>query len=207
LDEVRVGNNYLNNKQYTQYMKLYLATTNKHKADEIQEILKPYEIIIAITDCEKVEPKEWSLEKTAAENAERIANTIGKPVLVDDTGVFFDAYNDFPGINPKWVFERLGYKGLLKLVEGETRTAHFKTAAAICFPGEKPSVFVGELKGTIAERPFDLDKDVLPYERIFIPHTYSVIFSQLSRENKNKISHRGIAFRKAGEYVKKRLML
>ncbi len=184
-------------------MKLYVATNNKHKAEEIAQILKPFGISVAITDNEKIEPKEWTLEKTAAENAERIANSIGKPVLVDDTGVFFEAYNDFPGINPKWVFDRLGYKGLLKLVEGEKRTAFFRTAAAVCFPHEKPHVFVGELKGTIAEKPIDLDKDVLPYERIFVPENYTTVFSRLSREEKNKMSHRGKAFRMIGEFLKK----
>ncbi len=127
-------------------MKIYLATNNKHKAEEIQEILKPYGVTIALTDIDKIEPKEWDIEKTAGENAERIAHLIGKPVLVDDTGVFFDAYPDFPGINPKWVFDRLGYKGLLKLVEHEKRTAYFKTAAAICFPGEKAHEFLFELR-------------------------------------------------------------
>ncbi|MFA6889178.1 MAG: non-canonical purine NTP pyrophosphatase [Candidatus Woesearchaeota archaeon] len=186
-------------------MKLYLATINKYKAEEIQEILKPYGITILLTDCEKVEPKEWTIEKVAAENAERIANTIQQPVLVDDTGIFFDAYADFPGINPKWVFDRLGYKGLLKLLEGEIRTAKFRTAAAICFPGEKPHVFVAELHGTITEKPVNLDKDVLPYERIFIPAGYTQGFGQLSREEKNKVSHRGKAFRCIAEIVQKRM--
>lgn len=187
-------------------MDVYLASGNKHKVTEIQTILKPFGVTVHLleTTSEKIEPKEWPLEKVAAENAKRIAEQVGKPILVDDTGCFFDAYHDFPGAQARWSFERLGYKGLLKLLDGETRKARFRCAAAVCFPGEEPHVFVGEMKGSIAEGPVDIEKDTFPYERIFVIEGHDVPICRISKEEKHKHSHRGNAFRQVGEFLKKR---
>lgn len=185
-------------------MKLYLATGNIHKVSEVQHILAPFGISIDhVPEYEKIEPKEWDLEKVAGENAKRLANATGKPILVDDSGCFFNAYADFPGPLTNWAFQRLGYKGLLKLLEGEKRVAVFRCAAAVCFPKEEPVVFVGEMNGYILSAPQDLDKPGFPYERIFVIDGFDVPVCKMPKEEKHKWSHRGIAFRKLGEYVQR----
>jgi len=55
--------------------------------------------------------------------------------------------------------------------------------------------------------PYNLDKEVMPYERIFVPKNTVHTLSSLSREKKNSISHRAAALRKLGEFVVKERVL
>ena len=63
--------------------------------------------------------------------------------------------------------------------------------------------FSGKLSGKMTERVHDADKDVLPYEKIFMPKGHKVTLSAISREEKNTFSHRGIATRKFAEWFPK----
>lgn len=148
---------------------------------------------------EKIEPKELSIEEVAELNAKHFYEKIKKPVIVDDTGIFFKAYPDFPGNHPKLMFNLLGYKGLLKLLEGEDRSAFFKTIAAY-YDGITLKTFQGILKGTISEEVSGQEIDVMPYERIFLVNGKKLC--DFSREEKNKISHRAIAFKDLAKWLK-----
>ncbi len=183
-------------------MEIYLATSNKHKFEEVSKVFAEQGLELKqLTSESKIENKDETLEQTAEDNAKRIADKTGKVVVVDDTGVFFKAYNDFPGVNPAWVFKRLGYEGLLKLLEGKEREAYFKTVIAYCEPGKEPKVFAEKFFGEITKEVYDKDLDRLPYERIFKMKD-GRIMSSISREEKNQISHRAKAFRRLLEWLK-----
>jgi XTP/dITP diphosphohydrolase len=185
-------------------MKLYLATQNKHKVTEVKAILASFGIEVEMApDCAKIEPKEWTIQEVASKNAKRLANASGLPTIVDDSGCFFLAYNDFPGALSHWAFEKLGYKGLLKLLEGESRDTVFRCAATICWPGEEPHLFFGEMNGKILKKPTDAPTTTFPYERIFVINGFDVPVCRITKEEKNKHSHRGNAFRKLGVFVEK----
>jgi len=113
-------------------MRLYFITKNKHKIQEAKAVFAEYGIDIEQIAQDKKEPKDMNIEQVAKLNAHFFYNKYKKPVIVDDTGVFFHAYENFPGSHPKLMFELLGYKGLLKLVEGENRKAEFRTVIAYC---------------------------------------------------------------------------
>lgn len=232
-------------------MNIYFVTGNKHKVEEAQIALKGSGVKIHLLDAEKKEPDEWTLEEVARNNAKRIADETGKTVIVEDTGVFFEAFDNFPGNKPKRWFEQLGYKGLLEkfyyvddkdhkdkkefkkthekaIKEIANRSAYFKTVIGYCEPHKEPLLFVGELHGRIAKEVKGTDENVLPYERIFIckgvfngdvskgvsnkmvskedykeASKYQRYLYEYSREEKDKFSHRGIAFKKLREYLKK----
>lgn len=200
-------------------MNIYFVTGNKHKVEEAQIALKGSGIKVHLLDAEKIEPDEWTLEEVARNNAKRIADETGKTVIVEDTGVFFEAFDNFPGNKPRRYFEQLGYKGLLekyyyvddkdkKKKEITNRSAYFKTIIGYCEPHKEPVLFEGELHGRIAKEVKGTDENVLPYERIFICEGVSKnekkderYLYEYSREEKDKFSHRGIAFRKLREYL------
>ena len=100
------------------------------------------------------------------------------------------------------MFNGIGYEGIMRLLKGKSRKAYFRTAVGYCEPGKKPVVFDGVMKGEITEEVFDKEKDVLPYMRIFVAEGYDKVISRVPAEEKNRISHRGKAFRKLGEYLK-----
>lgn len=182
-------------------MKVFFATTNRHKFQEVRDILKGYPMELEHLEMAYEESHDDAIEEIASKAAKKLAKDLGRPVVVEDTGLFFRAYNNFPGALPKFVFESLGYKGILKLLEGETRKAYFKTVASFCQPGERPVLFEGILEGSITESVHNRDKDVMPYERIFVPEGREATLSDMTLEEKNAFSHRAQAFRKFGEYL------
>jgi len=182
-------------------MRIYLVTKNKHKVQEITTIMKEFNIDVEHIPEEKVENKNMLLKEVAEYNVKLFYKKYKKPIVVDDTGVFFKAYPNFPGNKPKRVFEKIGYKGLLKKLEGKDRTVFFKTVVGY-FDGKILKTFEGILECKADDKVHDLDVDVLPYERILMVNGRPL--SKFTREDKNKISHRAIAFRKLGEWLNKR---
>lgn len=183
-------------------MKVVFITTNKHKFEEVKAILADYPIELEHLNIEYEENHNASLEDIARDAAQKLANQLNKPIILEDTGLFFDAYENFPGALPKFVFATLGYKGIFKLLAGESRAAFFKTVAAFCQPGKTPQLFIGIMPGEITEKVFDQDKDAMPYDRIFIPKGETKTISSMSLKKKNTFSQRGEAFRKFGNYIK-----
>jgi XTP/dITP diphosphohydrolase len=181
-------------------MKIYLVTKNKHKVEEVSAVLKEFNIEVEQIADEKVETKEMNLREVAEYNARTFYERYKKPIAIDDTGVFFKAYPDFPGNHPKLMFELLGYKGLLKLLENENNEAEFRTVVGYC-DKNGVKIFEGTLKCTADTKVNDIDVDVLPYERILLVNGKPL--SKFSREEKNRISHRANAFRKLGNYLTK----
>lgn len=181
-------------------MEIAFVTTNRHKFQEVQGILRPYPLDLVHLNREYPENHDASMDDIARE-AMNLSRELQRPLVLEDTGLSFEAYPAFPGALPKFVFTTLGYKGILKLLEGESRNAHFRTVAAYCAPGEDPVLFDGTMRGRIAEEVHNEDIDVMPYDRLFIPEGKSVTISDMRLEEKNTFSQRAQAFRKFGEYV------
>jgi len=182
-------------------MKIYLVTKNKHKVEEINTVMKEYNIDVEQIAEEKVENDDMSLIDVAEYNAKLFYDKYKKPVVVDDTGVFFKAYSNFPGNQPKRIFEKIGYPGLLQKLEGKNREVYFKTVVGY-YDGSNLKVFEGILECMADDKVHDIDIDVLPYERIILVNNKPL--SRFSREEKNKFSHRAKAFRKLGEWLQNR---
>lgn len=183
-------------------MKISFVTQNKYKYNEVKEILAKFNIEVEQISVEKPEQGK-TIEEIAKNAAEILSKKLNKTVVVEDTGVFFLAYDNFPATKPKEVFEEIGFKGLLDKLKGKKRDAQFKTVAAYCEPNKKAKLFVGFVNGKISEEVRLKDKDVMPYEKIFIPEGYDKVWAEIP-DIKKKISHRVQAFEKLGEFLKKR---
>jgi len=183
-------------------MKICFVTTNKHKVEEVRDILKDYPIELEHLNLEYDENHDLSIEEVAKTAAKKLANKLNKPILLEDTGCFLEAYNNFPGALSKFVINSISYKGIFKLLDRESRKAFFKTVAAFCKPGEEPILFEGILNGEITKEVFHKDKDTMLYNKIFIPEEMNQTISHLSLEEWNKISQRSKAFKKFGEFIK-----
>jgi len=181
-------------------MKVYVATSNRGKYLEIEDILERERITVMQKGVAVIEHGK-TLEQRAKSKAQGAYNVIGKPVVADDTGVFFHALNNFPGIHPKKAFDRLGFEGLFKKLEGIDRSASFR--AVLCyFDDGGPRFFKGEMKGKIDTRIHMARRDDLPYERIFIPDKMFRAVSEMSFEEKQLISHRAKAARALAAFLK-----
>lgn len=182
-------------------MKIYFVTTNKHKFQEAKDVLSEYPIILEQLNLEYEENHDQSMEEIVRTASKKLANRLNKPIILEDTGLFFEAYNNFPGALPKFVFNTLGYKGIFKLLEGGSKRAFFRTIAAFCEPGKEPVLFEGIMKGKMTRKVHNLDKDAMPYDRIFIPEGKDKTISDMTLKEKNSFSQRAEAFRKFGEFI------
>ena len=81
-----------------------------------------------------------------------MAEKLKKAVVVEDSGLFIDALNGFPGTYSATVHKKIGLNGIIKLMQGEkNRKCIYKSAVAYCEPNKNPASFLGEENGNVAE--------------------------------------------------------
>lgn len=182
-------------------MKLNFVTGNIGKYEEIKELMKQRGIIVEHINISKPEIDSLDVKEVAEYSAKKLANELNKTVVVEDTGLYLEAYKNFPGTNSKSVFYGIGFEGFMRLLDGKSRKAFFKIVVSYCKPKKEPVSFEGKINGTITTEVFKGGHDSLPYDQIFIPEGYDKTFSQ-ALELKNKISHRVEAFGKLADYLK-----
>jgi len=126
-------------------------TSNKNKVKEFKQILEP-EIKVNHIEMSYPELRSDNPEEIAKHSAEMLSNTLKKAVVVEDSGLFIKALNDFPGACSAYIHKRIGLQGIIKLMEDmKDRTCTYKSAVAYCKPAKKAISFLGEEKGKVAE--------------------------------------------------------
>tara|TARA_B100000315_G_C14527749_1_gene564658 strand:- start:619 stop:1197 length:579 start_codon:yes stop_codon:yes gene_type:complete len=132
-------------------MGINLVTSNLGKVKEFKAILGN-SIKINHIEMEYRELRSDNPEEIARDAAKMLADKLQKPIVVEDSGLFIKALNDFPGTCSSYIHKRIGLKGILKLMENiDDRTCYYKSAVGYCEPGKEPVSFLGEEKGTVAE--------------------------------------------------------
>lgn len=192
-------------------MKLIVATKNKNKVEEIRAILNndAYEIMTMKeagieTD---VEENGTSFEENALIKARGIAGLCDGIVLADDSGLEVDALNKEPGIySARYLGEDTSYHiknlNIIERLEGvpfEQRTARFVCAVAAIFPDGKEVVVRQTMEGYIDTQ--EKGSNGFGYDPIFYLKEYGCTSAEIPMEEKNKISHRGKAFREIVKYL------
>lgn len=184
---------------------IIIASNNKGKIKEAQEILKDYKIIpIKELGIEiDVEEDQPTFERNAIKKAEEIAKKInGYDCIADDSGIEIEALNGFPGVKTKrWLKgtdreRNLAILEKLKDVPKEHRKVKFITAIAIS-DGKNTITAVEAINGYIANNP--RGENGFGFDEIFELENGKTL-AELSQEEKNIISAR----KKALEILKKR---
>ncbi|MFH0971276.1 MAG: non-canonical purine NTP pyrophosphatase [Candidatus Micrarchaeota archaeon] len=183
---------------------IHFASSNPEKILEVGQILADCGIAVIPIETELNEIRSEDQAEIALQKAITAYSAIKKPVIAEDTGVYFGAYENFPGVFPSFVFKAIGYGGILRLLEGKKRDAYFKTIVAY-FDGKNGKVFEGVCKGNIAQKPDSLkyQSPKLPYEAIFIPEGKRERLSRMGKAEKNSFSHRANAVRKFAVWYSK----
>jgi XTP/dITP diphosphohydrolase len=178
--------------------KIVFVTGNKGKFREVKDILaaKGFEVIQNTDGYPELQ--EDDLEPIAAYGARWASDKLGLPVMVDDSGLFINVLNGFPGPYSAFVEKNLGNPRVLKIMEGETdRSAVFKSVIGYCEPGTEPLTFTGTVKGKIAFE--ELGTGGFGYDPIFDYNGKT--FGELGDEFKNTVSHRRRAVDKFVEWL------
>lgn len=166
-------------------------TSNEGKFREAKSLAERFSIDIEWLKMEYEEPQGSDLEKIARRSAEILAREIKDPFFIEDSGLFIEALNGFPGPYSSYVFKTIGNKGILRLMNGIShRKAYFKAVVAY-FDGTKIMTFEGIVEGEIAteirgDKGFGFDPIFLYGNRTFAE----------MGEEKNLVSHRRRALEK-----------
>ena len=192
---------------------IVIATRNRHKFEEIVEILEEEcgEFLIPnselrtpnsyfifagdIADLPEVEEDGDSLYENALKKAKEVAEYTGVACLADDTGFFVRALNGEPGINAA-IYAGKGctyddnVNKLLSMMQGkEDNYAYFQTVCVYYDPTAKTIIATeGILEGHIISDK--RGKNGFGYDPVFVPLGSEKTLSEMSEVEKNKISHR-----------------
>lgn len=191
--------------------KIVLATNNRHKVEEIRAILRelPFEILTASDFPDFSDPDETgaTLEENARIKAAAIHEATGVWSLADDSGLEVDALDGAPGVisarfaGPGCTFEDNNRKllDLMKDVPDDRRGARFRCVAALAKSPGDVALFSGEIRGSITRDLRGIGG--FGYDPVFYVAELGCTFAEAPSEAKNRLSHRGRAFRLVREFL------
>lgn len=190
--------------------KLIFATNNQGKVNEIKQILGDGYEVYSLKDLDihtDIVEDGTSFEENAIIKAKAICEETGEMVLADDSGFEVDYLNGEPGIySARYLGEDTTYDiknaDLLRRCEDapeEERTARFVCVIACAFPDGSIKTTKGVIEGLLAHEPKGTNG--FGYDPIFFHPESGCTTGELDPEEKNKISHRGIALRKMVEVL------
>lgn len=180
---------------------LVVASGNPGKAREIARILSGWRIR-SLAEFEPVDFPEEGVDyaENARVKARVAAAAIGLPCVADDSGLEVEALGGAPGpLSARFGGPGLDDRGRLeKLLEAlagvpPPRRARFHCVAACARPDGRSVIAVGDCEGTILEAP--RGEGGFGYDPIFRPDGFDRAMAELSRDEKDGLSHRGRAFR------------
>lgn len=194
--------------------RLVLATHNQGKLKELRDLLRGQvpglDVDTQVVDAGAVGGPDVvedgvTFAENALKKARAVAEATGLPAIADDSGLAVEVLGGAPGIfSARWAGRHGDDRANLELllaqlgdVRDEHRRAAFVCAAALAVPGEEgtryETVELGEMPGTLLREP--RGEGGFGYDPILLPEGLALSVAELSREQKNEISHRGHAFR------------
>lgn len=192
--------------------KIVLATGNAGKLREIAAIFAPLQLeIVAQSDLGIDSPEETgeTFVDNAVLKASYAARRTGLPAMADDSGICADALGGRPGVrSARYAGENATDDENLDLLLEEMagvadaeRGGGFHCAAVLAFPDQRAPIVVEEVwRGTILRER--RGSGGFGYDPVFLDPASGLTGAELSREEKNKVSHRGKAFRKLRDIVR-----
>jgi XTP/dITP diphosphohydrolase len=181
--------------------KLIFATHNPNKLAEIKSAVNSFEVVglKEMGVVENIPETGITLEENALIKSQYIYEKTGLACFADDTGLEVDALDGRPGVySARYAGEHAtaeeNMQKLLSEMEGQkNRNAHFRTVISLILNGEEYS-FEGKVVGEILQ--YKTGVEGFGYDPIFKPIGFEQSFAQMTLEQKNEISHRGVAVKK-----------
>jgi len=192
-------------------MDILLATNNEHKVEEIAEILNKCPVRLRNLKDFPDFPKPVEDGKTYRENALKKAlhyhKLTGLPTVADDSGIEIDALEGKPGIySARFIAPDIGYdernRGVLNMlstVPNDGRGARFRCCCVLVYSEDDIRAEYGTLEGRIGHEL--KGEHGFGYDPIFYLPNRRLYLAEVPPEEKNRISHRAIAFEKIKKHL------
>lgn len=189
-------------------MKVFIATGNKKKIDEIRPLLKDFEVL-SIADginIPEVEENSDTFEGNSQKKALEIAKFLNMVAIADDSGLMVDALEGEPGVySARYAGENANdsdnNKKLIQNLKGiGNRKAKFVSVISVAKPNGEVHSFRGEVEGLILDEA--RGNSGFGYDPYFYYVAYGKTFAELELSEKNAISHRARALSKMKKEIK-----
>jgi len=195
---------------------LVFATNNKHKLQEVREMLDGVVEIRSLQEmvdaghadlAGEIPETAETLDGNALQKAQWVYERTGLDCFADDTGLEVEALDGRPGVySARYAGEHCTFDDNVNKMLGEmdgeeNRRACFRTVVCLMEEG-KPRYFEGRVDGEILRERHG--EEGFGYDPIFRPDRFALSFAEMPLDVKNKISHRGLAVKKLVEYLSKR---
>lgn len=180
---------------------LVLATTNKNKIREFEEITKDFDIEIrSLSDFgpipQAIEDGE-TFDENAYKKAHHVAKVLGLPAIADDSGLVVEALDGAPGVySARYAGESASdddnVTQLLAEMQGKTnRKAYFQCVLSIAVPSGPALTYEARCEGRIIDKR--RGEGGFGYDPVFYYEDLQRTFAELTIAEKNRVSHRGKA--------------
>lgn len=185
---------------------IVFASSNKHKTEEIAQLLEGICAVKNLQDigCDIDIPETGdTFEENAFLKSSYVATNFQCDCFADDSGLEVHALNNEPGVySARYSGTRDSEANLdlvlQKMEHEENRIARFKTVISLIID-KQHFLFEGTVDGTLTYARSGTEG--FGYDPIFVPAGYQQTFAELSSDEKNAISHRGIAIRKMVSFL------
>ena len=175
-----------------QLSELFFASSNENKFQEAERILTNLGVKVNFSKTTLEEIQSSSLSEIAEQKAISAYELIQKPVIIEDDGLFIDSLNGFPGPYSSYVYDTIGNKGIMNLLENsEFRDAKFVSIIAYLGGSDGVKLFESSIPRKISSV---IEKGGWGYDPIFIPDGESKTYANVS--DKDKLSHRAASLKK-----------
>ena len=175
-----------------QLSELFFASSNENKFQEAERILTNLGVKVNFSKTTLEEIQSSSLSEIAEQKAISAYELIQKPVIIEDDGLFIDSLNGFPGPYSSYVYDTIGNKGIMNLLENsEFKDAKFVSIIAYLGGSDGVKLFESSIPGKISSV---IEKGGWGYDPIFIPDGESKTYANVS--DKDKLSHRAASLKK-----------
>ncbi len=183
---------------------IVLATSNRGKISEIKELLNGFDIRVkSLLDFDPIPPvveDGETFEENAYKKASFTAKALGLPSLADDSGLAVEALGGAPGVySSRYAGDNASdqdriTKLLIEMRGKADRRAYFESVIIIAVPWGSSLIYKGRCEGLITDEP--KGNYGFGYDPVFYYPPLDKTFAQMSREEKNRVSHRGKAMTK-----------
>ena len=191
---------------------IVVASTNKGKIREFKEMLEPMGYTVKsladFPDMPEIEENGTTFEENAVIKAQSVTDRYGIEAISDDSGLSIDAFGGEPGIHSaRYLGHDTSYdyknRVILERMEKETnRNCHYTCAIAVTRPNEEPVVFCDIVDCEIAKEP--KGENGFGYDPIVYYAPLQKTMAEMTKDEKNAISHRGKAIRRFEAWMDER---
>jgi non-canonical purine NTP pyrophosphatase (RdgB/HAM1 family) len=174
---------------------LVFVTSNENKVKEAQAILG-FSVEIASLEIDEIQTLD--VEDVARHKAQKAFEKVKKPLIVDDAGLYVEAWEGFPGSFVKFVQKTAGLDVINKWLDTENNRYVTVVSAIGYHDGNQVHTFRGEVHGEFVKPRGEHGWGFDPY---FIPEGENQTWGELSQTRKNETSHRKQALEKLKAFL------